>query len=82
MYLIMCLIYPYTLEHWPRKFQFVFGMLGATICGIIIGPLSMFKVNYENLAITIAGWVLIGLFLGIIYLTCVPEMLERMQVDY
>jgi len=57
-------------------------MAGCIICGTLIGPSSIFSVDYNNYWITIVGAVILGIFLGIIYVTCVPEMLERMQVDY
>ena len=57
-------------------------MAGCIVAGTLIGPSSVFNVDYENYWVTIIGAVLLGIFLGIIYVTCVPEMLERMQVDY
>ena len=78
MYCFVCVVYPCTFEHWPRKFQFVFGMIGCIVCGLLIGPSSLFNVEYTNYWITIIGAIILGIFLGIIYVTCVPEMLERM----
>ena len=54
----------------------------SIVCGMITGPSVIFKIPYEKVAPTVVGWVFQGMMGGIVYLTCVPEMLERMQVDF
>ena len=54
----------------------------SIVCGMITGPSIIFNIPYKKVAPTVVGWVLQGFVGGIVYLTCVPEMLERMQVDF
>ena len=37
-YVIGCLILPYTCEHSPRRFQFMFAMFGFTVTNWLLGP--------------------------------------------
>lgn len=38
LYLVMCLIYPYTFEHMSRKLQFVIALFGMGCCHLLMGP--------------------------------------------
>ena len=61
IYLVTCLLYPYTCETIPRKLMFVVSMFGMTICMLMMGPSSIVGLPNEYIFIVVA-FPIIGLF--------------------
>jgi len=76
----MCLIYPYLFQHWPRKYQFIFGFLGFAFSSLLLGPSQLFNFPNDYLVI-ILGEIIIGLFEIFYLLPIIPEIIERMQIE-
>lgn len=57
IYLICCLLLPFTCEHSPRKLQFVVAMATFGICAFLIGPSHI--LNLPNSYITVCIGILL-----------------------
>ena len=61
VYFIMCVIYPYAFQKWPRKFIFVFAFLGFALSHIFCGP-SKFLDLPKDFRLVILGCGMLGFF--------------------
>ena len=61
VYLFCCLLLPYTCEHSPRRFQFMFALFGFGFTMLLMGPSAMFKFP-DYVGIVIASFPFSGFF--------------------
>jgi hypothetical protein len=80
VYLISCLLLPYTCEHTSRKFLFFLSMMGFAGCIFLLGPSEILGLP-DNVWLIIASQPPMGIFQVFVFIPIIPEMLERLQVD-
>lgn len=80
VYLIACLLLPYTCEKSPRKLLFFLSMVGFGVCCFLLGPSELlgFPNSYY---LMISSLPIMGIFQVFVFIPIIPEMLERLQVD-
>lgn len=81
IYLVTCLLYPYTCETIPRKLMFVVSILGMTVCMLMMGPSSTVGLPVDNYYFIIIAFPIIGLFQTFVFIPVIPEMIEQLQHD-
>ena len=77
VYFLMCLIYPYVFEHWPRKITFVFAFFGFALCEILIGPSQALDLPHDY-RLMLCGCPIMGFFQTFVFIPIIPEMLEHL----
>ena len=77
VYLTGCLLLPYTCEGSPRRFQFVFAIIGFGFTMFLLGPSKMLKIP-DNIWIISSAFPLLGLFQIFVFIPIIPEMIERL----
>jgi len=61
VYFIMCVIYPYFFNKWPRKFIFVSAFFGFAMSHVFCGP-SKFLDLPKDYRLIIFGFAMLGFF--------------------
>lgn len=78
----LCLTLPHYCETaFPRKLQFVIAMFGFAWVCFLQGPSQLLGFP-DNYWLIIAGFPLMGVFQYFVFIPIIPEMLERLQVDF
>lgn len=80
VYLVACLLLPYTCEHTSRKFLFFISMLGFAGCIFLLGPSDILGLP-DSVWLIISSQPPMGIFQVFVFIPIIPEMLERLQVD-
>jgi MFS family permease len=82
---IVCLasywLFPILFEESPRKLMFFLSHFGFFVTFLLMGPSQVFHFPL-NKWFVIASMPLIGLFQTFVYLPLMPEIIERVQVEY
>lgn len=79
VFIVTCLIAPFTCEHLPRRFVFVCAMFGLGIAALMIGPSSALGLP-DSVGLISAGVLIQGIFCALPTIMCVPEIIERLTV--
>lgn len=77
IFILTCLVAPFTCEHLPRRFVFAFAMFGLGIAALLIGPSSVLHLP-EKVGLISAGVLIQGLWCALPTIMCVPEIIERL----
>ena len=77
VYLVACLLLPYTCEHTSRKFLFFISMIGFAGCMFLLGPSEILKFP-DSVWLIIASQPPMGIFQVFVFIPIIPEMLERL----
>jgi len=80
VYLIGCLLLPYTCESSPRRLQFTVASFGFGVSMLFFGPSIM--LDFPDIYwLIVFAFPLMGLFQVFVFIPIIPEMLERLQVE-
>jgi MFS family permease len=80
VYLVACLLLPYTCEHTSRKFLFTFSMFGFAVCMFLLGPSKLLGFP-DNVWLIVSSQPPMGILQVFVFIPIIPEMIERLQVD-
>jgi predicted MFS family arabinose efflux permease len=80
IYLVFCLLLPYTCANTPRKVMYLIAMFGFGLCNLMLGPTEMFGLDHHQYSFIISATSLslMGIFSVFIFIPIIPEMLERL----
>lgn len=81
-YVIGAFLMPYTCEHLPRRFLFMFASLCFAFTISLIGPSTIYNVasgSNAGLAMLITSFPLLGIMQVFVFIPIIPEMYDRVR---
>lgn len=79
IFILTCVVYPFTCESLPRRFTVTLSVFGMTVTALMIGPSNTLGLPDNAILISI-GALLQGIFNALPPILGIPEGIERLTV--